>query len=174
MLFCYIWNLDYVEELVEELGKIRPDMPIWLGGPEVSYDSVDVLRRLHQVKGVMKARGKRHLPSCLESGRIRKATRDLNGRRELPSGKKTEGLSRIHGARRWILARSPLSTATWKNSSIRSSTMRAAGGAHFSCSYCLSSVDKRLRFRDAGLVERELQVFYRPGGAPGKVCGPYL
>ena len=36
---CYIWNLDYVEELVEELGKIRPDMPIWLGGPEVSYDS---------------------------------------------------------------------------------------------------------------------------------------
>ena len=54
---CYIWNLDYVEELVEELGKIRPDMPIWLGGPEVSYDSADVLRRLHKVKGVMKGEG---------------------------------------------------------------------------------------------------------------------
>ena len=123
---CYIWNLDYVEELVEELGKIRPDMPIWLGGPEVSYDSADVLRRLHKVKGVMKGEGEE---TFAQLSRIRKATRDLNERRELPSGKKMERLSRIHGARQWILARFPLSTATWKHSSIRSSTMRAAGGA---------------------------------------------
>ena len=36
-------------------------------------------------------------------------------------------------------------------------------GCPFSCSYCLSSVDKRLRFRDAGLVERELQFFIDQG-----------
>lgn len=38
-LSCYIWNLDYIEEIVLEIGKLRPDMPIWLGGPEVSYDA---------------------------------------------------------------------------------------------------------------------------------------
>ncbi len=32
-------------------------------------------------------------------------------------------------------------------------------GCPFSCSYCLSSIDKCLRFRDIGLVERELQFF---------------
>ncbi len=32
-LSCYIWNLDYIEEIVLEIGKLRPDMPIWLGGP---------------------------------------------------------------------------------------------------------------------------------------------
>ena len=53
-LSCYIWNLDYIEEIVLEIGKLRPDMPIWLGGPEVSYDAKEVLRRLPCVKGVMK------------------------------------------------------------------------------------------------------------------------
>ena len=60
-LSCYIWNLDYIEEIVLEIGKLRPDMPIWLGGPEVSYDAKEVLRRLPCVKGVMKGKGRRHL-----------------------------------------------------------------------------------------------------------------
>ena len=50
---CYIWNLSYVEELVRELGKIFPSVPIWVGGPEVSYDTKDVLERLPEVTGVI-------------------------------------------------------------------------------------------------------------------------
>ena len=46
---CYIWNLDYVEELAREIKKIFPETILWLGGPEVSYDAVDVLTRLRQV-----------------------------------------------------------------------------------------------------------------------------
>ena len=40
----YIWNLDYIEEIVLEIGKLRPDMPIWLGGPEVSYDAKESIK----------------------------------------------------------------------------------------------------------------------------------
>ena len=54
---CYIWNLDYVEELAREIKKILPETILWLGGPEVSYDAVDVLTRLRQVTGVMKGEG---------------------------------------------------------------------------------------------------------------------
>ena len=35
---CYIWNWRLVRELAEELHKIRPGLPIWLGGPEVSFE----------------------------------------------------------------------------------------------------------------------------------------
>ena len=56
-LSCYIWNLSYVERLAEEIKKLRRDMPIWVGGPEVSYDSADVLKRLPSVTGVMKGEG---------------------------------------------------------------------------------------------------------------------
>ena len=54
---CYIWNLYYVEELVREIKKIFPQLPIWLGGPEVSYDAKDVLQRLPEVTGVMFGEG---------------------------------------------------------------------------------------------------------------------
>ena len=54
---CYIWNLDYVEELVREVHKVLPNTIIWLGGPEVSYDGSEVLTRLPEVTGVMKGEG---------------------------------------------------------------------------------------------------------------------
>ena len=47
-------------------------------------------------------------------------------------------------------------------------------GCPFSCSYCLSSIDKKLRFRSVFLVKKELQVFPGSSGAPGEVCGQNL
>ena len=43
---CYIWNITQTETILREAKKILPDTQIWLGGPEVSYDAEDVLRRL--------------------------------------------------------------------------------------------------------------------------------
>lgn len=37
--------------------------------------------------------------------------------------------------------------------------MKPAGDAQFSCSYCLSSVEKKLRFRDIDIVKKELKFF---------------
>lgn len=56
---CYIWNLNYVEELIREIAKIFPGLPIWVGGPEVSYDVQDVLQRLPEVTGVMFGEGEK-------------------------------------------------------------------------------------------------------------------
>ena len=36
---CYIWNFRYVQELVTEIHKLAPEVPIWTGGPEVSYEA---------------------------------------------------------------------------------------------------------------------------------------
>ena len=54
---CYIWNVTYVEKLVHELKKLFPNTSIWLGGPEVSYDTEEVLERLPEVTGVMFGEG---------------------------------------------------------------------------------------------------------------------
>ena len=56
-LSCYIWNLTYVEEICREIKKVMPQIIIWIGGPEVSYDGVKVLERLPEVDGVMKGEG---------------------------------------------------------------------------------------------------------------------
>ena len=40
---CYIWNYEYVKQLVSELKKLLPNCIMMLGGPEVSYNPNEVL-----------------------------------------------------------------------------------------------------------------------------------
>lgn len=54
---CYLWNIEYVGQLLRELPKILPDTKIWLGGPEVSYDAKAVLEQYPKVEGVMCGEG---------------------------------------------------------------------------------------------------------------------
>ena len=56
---CYIWNMDYVEELITEYHKLCPEVPIWVGGPEVSYEVETFFAEHPQVTGVMIGEGER-------------------------------------------------------------------------------------------------------------------
>lgn len=42
---CYIWNWKMMQEVISELHQVRPELPIWLGGPEVSYHAEEVLEQ---------------------------------------------------------------------------------------------------------------------------------
>ena len=54
---CYIWNIGYVEELIAECHKVMPGVPIWLGGPEVSYDAEDMLKKHPELTGILVGEG---------------------------------------------------------------------------------------------------------------------
>lgn len=158
---CYIWNIAYIEMIVKEAAKLLPDTDIWLGGPEVSYDAAETLRRLPSGKGVMKGEGEETFAGLCHIY----AERD---------GKEEEKLLQMKGIT-FRLQDGTLSDNPWRepmqldkvpfiynnmeafsNKIIYYETSR---GCPFSCSYCLSSVDKKLRFRSLGLVEKELQTF---------------
>ena len=47
---CYIWNIGIILEIVTELHKIMPKLPIWLGGPEVSFDARELLQRQEETE----------------------------------------------------------------------------------------------------------------------------
>ena len=64
---CYIWNLDYVEQLMDEYHKICPEVPIWVGGPEVSYETEAFLKEHPQVTGVMVGEGEETFLELCES-----------------------------------------------------------------------------------------------------------
>ncbi len=155
---CYIWNLDYVEVLIREVHKLRPGLPIWVGGPEVSYDSVDVLNRLPEVTGVMKGEGEETFSELcklwsfgegLSLDYIKGITyRDADGKPVENSWREIMDLSKVPFVYKDI--------SLFEHKIIYYESSR---GCPFSCSYCLSSVDKRLRFRDMDLVKKELQFF---------------
>ena len=154
---CYIWNLSYVEELIRELGKIFPSVPIWVGGPEVSYDTKDVLERLPEVTGVIFGEGEKTFLEVVEyyHGKDVKlseikgiAYRGEEGQFLQNSWREVMDLSEVPFVYHDM--------ADFKNKIIYYESSR---GCPFSCSYCLSSIDKCLRFRKLELVEKELQFF---------------
>lgn len=182
---CYIWNMEYVQALVREVGKIRPDMPIWLGGPEVSYDAADVLTRLLAVRGVMKGEGEETFAElcrmyCIcgteggenlsagEDSGVGYTAADEDERLEKIEGityrDKDGGIKRNRWRRVMNLSSIPF---VYMQSGLELSNKiiyyESSRGCPFSCSYCLSSVDKQLRFRDLDLVRKELQFFIDQG-----------
>ena len=174
-LSCYIWNLDYIEEIVLEIGKLRPDMPIWLGGPEVSYDAQDVLRRLPCVKGVMKGEGEKTFKEICRIYRneFEKKKEDVDN-----SWKKSESvdnqLKNVIGItfrteeneiidKPWRpimdLSEVPFVYDHIEDFEHKIIYYETSRGCPFSCSYCLSSIDKKLRFRPLDTVKKELAFF---------------
>lgn len=154
---CYIWNISYVEDLIREIKKLFPNLPIWVGGPEVSYDAKDVLERLPELTGVMMGEGEATFLELMEyyyqekqslSGIQGITYRNENGEIVQNKWRKTIDLSTVPFVYNDI--------EDFKNKIIYYESSR---GCPFSCSYCLSSVDKCLRFRDLDLVKKELQFF---------------
>lgn len=162
---CYIWNLDYIEELVRNIGKLRADLPIWLGGPEVSYDAEDVLIRLPEVTGVIKGEGEETFAGLCriyqDGFRLHKGRDFLDTRFRALEGiafRDQDGWIRDNPWRPVMdLNEVPFVYRHMEDFRNKIIYYESSRGCPFSCSYCLSSVDKQLRFRDLNLVRKEIK-----------------
>ena len=68
---CYIWNWRLIRELIRELHKILPELPVWLGGPEVSFDAEKIIGEEPAVTGIMVGEGEETFSQLLEYYRER-------------------------------------------------------------------------------------------------------
>ena len=190
---CYIWNVEYVKELVSEFHKLRPEVPIWVGGPEVSFETERFLKENPAITGIMMGEGERTLTElceyfeqCEQDAQFITKSREKT-QKELDSAdaenesmtgklselneemlKKIDGISycRSDGTVAIQPLRSllpmdelPFCYANLKDFEHRIIYYESSRGCPFNCSYCLSSVDKKLRFRSLPLVYKELQFF---------------
>lgn len=163
---CYIWNISMVLELVTELSKLMPQTPIWLGGPEVSYDAPGILEKYPQITGVMIGEGEETFRELLEyyvdqepenQNMIGNAVQMIVTVEDIP------GLCLPGGytSPRELTDMSTLpflykDLDAFENKIIYYESSR---GCPFRCSYCLSSIDKKVRLRNLDIVKKELQFF---------------
>ena len=177
---CYIWNWKMMQEVISELHQVRPELPIWLGGPEVSYHAEEVLEQFPFLTGIMVGEGEVTFSELLtfyekkSSGRYSEQ-QQLQIVAFWPGAIKQAGLDSIAG----IVYRDPI-TGELVRTKERSLTniseipffykdmkdfvnrivyYESSRGCPFRCGYCLSSIDKRVRLRDLALVKEELQFF---------------
>lgn len=210
---CYIWNIDYVRELVHDLHKVLPDTDIWLGGPEVSYDAPLLLEQEPEVLGIMKGEGEATFAGllacyCILGGAVRRrpeavsagtmcrrpeavsagmmcrrpeavSAETMGGQPKLSCSDEAkqefwqslqqlsgiafrggDGRVRETGIRPpEDLSRIPFLYSNLDGLEHRIVYYESSRGCPFSCSYCLSSLEKSVRFRDLGLVRKELNYF---------------
>ena len=155
---CYIWNIEYVKEIAKEFHKICPFVPIWVGGPEVSYEVDAFLEENTYITGIMTGEGEETFKELMEYY--------IEGKGQLSKIKglayKDEKTNEIvtTGSREIVdMSKLRFCYDTTKDFSNRIIYYESSRGCPFSCSYCLSSVDKSLRFRDVNLVKKELKFF---------------
>ena len=157
---CYIWNISFVKELVPDLKKILPHVDFWAGGPEVSYDAVEFLKKNPAFFGVMVGEGEETFHE-LAGYYIERKPENLKEIRGVAFHDETKVPDIVHTGWRELmdLSKVPFAYSNLTEFKNRIIYYESSRGCPYSCSYCLSSIDKKLRFRDIELVKNELQFF---------------
>lgn len=152
---CYIWNIDMVKQIAKQLKKLLPHIQIWVGGPEVSYEVGPFMERYSYIDGVMIGEGEQTFLEMMEY---------YLGERSLD---KIKGIAYREGEKVLVTGvRMPLDLSKipfpYDNIDFLEHKIvyyETSRGCPFSCSYCLSSIEKGVRLRSLELVYEELQFF---------------
>ncbi|MBE5906076.1 MAG: DUF4080 domain-containing protein [Lachnospiraceae bacterium] len=152
---CYLWNYLYINELTYELRRLLPNVDIWLGGPEVSYESEAHLKNHPEIRGILLGEGEETFFRLCRSYR---AGKDFS---------EVEGILYREGEK--IIATKPRACLNlddlpfpyddFAKMEHKILYYESSRGCPFSCSYCLSSVDRNLRFKSLPKVYAELDRF---------------
>ena len=158
-------------DIVREYKKLCPSVPIWVGGPEVSYEVEAFLRENPYIDGVMIGEGEDTFRELCGYYAHKRKLSDIAGIafRKNSTGNSTSVNNMGDNKAGEIVFTSPRPIKnmseipfcydTLDDFSNRIIYYESSRGCPFSCSYCLSSVDKTLRFRDTEIVKRELKFF---------------
>lgn len=149
----YVWNIEIILKISKELKKISKDLKIILGGPEVSYTPRKIMEENSFIDGIIIGEGELTLLSYLKDegkklGIYYKEKNQIkfNGQQKLienldiiPFPYSEEELKDIHKIIYYESTR----------------------GCPFNCSYCMSSLDKKVRFFSLERTKRDLKIFIK-------------
>lgn len=141
---CYIWNRGVMDAVLPDLCKLLPHADFWAGGPEVSHDAAKAIGRW-RLRGVITGPGEAafaRLATAYGTGTAGELPAILDGNQMRPK-----------------LDQIPFWYENMKDFAHRIIYYESSRGCPFSCSYCLSSIDRSMDFRSVDRVCRELDLF---------------
>lgn len=158
-LSVYIWNVNRMGELIVRLKQRNPDLIIIVGGPEVSYEPEHFLGAW-PIDYVISGEGEfvlGELIHAIENG----------GSTQLPGVSSKEHLSAtVLKADLEQLARLPSPYQLGEDKESLANRMvyfETSRGCPYHCQYCLSSLEKGVRYFPKGFIEENLRYLIDSG-----------
>ena len=153
---CYIWNIELILEVAKELHKLLPNTKIWMGGPEVSYDTESLLEKAEYIEGVIVGEGEETFTELINYYTTPNSNID-----EVKGivYRKGEHIKRTEQRLPLDLNTIPFPYEKLENLQNKIIYYETSRGCPYSCSYCLSSIEKGVRLRSISLVKEELKFF---------------
>ena len=158
---CYIWNIDFVLKLCSSLKKLRPEAAIVLGGPEVSFETEELMAAHPYIDYIIRGEGEETLPELLQL---------LNG--DMQNSSDILGITYraqnriITNPDRPLLQNLDVIPFPYEdldqlnNKIIYYETSR---GCPFNCQYCLSSTLHGVRYFSMDRIKQEIKFFIDQG-----------
>lgn len=155
---CYLWNIEDVLYLSENIKKINPKIIIVLGGPEVSYEFEDILGQRDYIDFIIISEGEERFKNLLKALKGVKNIDVIDG-----LAYKEDGKILINPPRQFVdLNKIPLS---YKDEDLDHKLVyyETSRGCLFNCAFCLSSLEKGVRTAELEKVERDFLFFAQRG-----------
>lgn len=153
---CYIWNIDYINEISYILKEGNIKGKILYGGPEVSFEIQKFLEENPYVDYIIFGEGEASFKEFLEE--MQKPNPDLHRIKGL-AFRENESII-INESRDLILNLDTINYPYDENEEFDNKIIyyESSRGCPFSCSFCMSSIDKRMRVFSMGRVKRDLKM----------------
>ena len=152
---CYIWNIEIIKQLVKDLKKLKPAAVIVLGGPEADWQAKELLESMPQIDYIVCGEGESRTPALIKAI-VENTNISLcagicmrkNGKAVFTQLDASPDLGEI-----------PFPYSDLDSLNRRVPYYESMRGCPFSCSYCLSARDRRVRYRPIEMVFDELRLF---------------
>ncbi len=151
---CYIWNIAMIKQIIVEFHKLCPNVPIWVGGPEVSFYPEEELKQMSCLTGIMIGEGERTVKELIQYYLSNQDEEELSNIAGIVTHNVSNQMRECMN-----LDEIPFFYHHVEEFHNRIIYYESSRGCPFRCSYCLSSIEKKVRFRSFHLVEKELAFF---------------
>ena len=156
MFSCYIWNIEFILKTASTLKKLNPSVNIILGGPEVTFDSVEYMNNYPFIDGIMCGEGEQILADFLSNG-IK-----VNGM-VYRDGQNIIIMPKRDSVCDMDLLPFPYTCEDIEANKNKIIYYETSRGCPYKCSYCLSSTAHNVRFRSVERVKKDLLEFINGG-----------
>lgn len=159
---CYIWNIEETIRVIRMLKTVSPQTKIVLGGPEVSYDVHDWIRRLPEVDFIVMGEGEISFKQLLKHLNGEIALEDVPGICYLQEGK-----MKLHAQPNKIDLRELPSPFRFEEDlphlGKRIQYIETSRGCPFSCQFCLSSIEVGVRYFNREKIKDDIRYLMAHG-----------